>query len=590
MHRSKHSSLLIASLIMIASWQFGDRLEAQENATPVPTVVYTNGQEHVTAPDWSHITWSSLPPIQEGGRLLFPESFVAKMGYNPSRVWSAGQTPDSFTMLGDVTDAFRMEAFNLEDISGLTKITISSLTLKDFGLISWQTPKALLRAIPDLGDLPVSQVTPIRDLLEKVGRGSIGNEKVADIAQDNMLGNLALGKYLDLSKYKVSTIPGLTETPVGKFRNWQRTYINQVPGLNRVAFDQFPQSVPTGIGLVATADVVWSSIEHGDPNVGSSYYVSGSAKKNELTDPVRCEPGKPCAYLELSSLIGTPGSLHGKRWVSGKVQKVKGGSGALAKVNNGWEPTGRLVYGPAFKVVLTNANEVTGRADFALYLRYCHRYPVDLGCTPYFVGGIPWIPVKEGGTTIVAGVTAPHLRNIPSKYKKQIDEIERQNQHQEQPQTTDDTSPSTATGSTVQGEANTKIVAAINRVGSFSTANVPGTDGGQNACMWAVNNVLKDAGYAPLGNDTLAVREGQADLDSGRGQRIDIADAKPGDIVLVDAGGSRQHIGFCTTPGCSRTISNSSSKGEFSWNGNSNFNYPGSPYNGATPQVYRLEK
>ena len=108
--------------------------------------------------------------------------------------------------------------------------------------------------------------------------------------------------------------------------------------------------------------------------------------------------------------------------------------------------------------------------------------------------------------------------------------------------------------------------------------------------MWAVNNVLTEAGYAPLGNDTLAVRVGKADLDNGRGKKVNIADAQPGDIVLVDAGGSRQHIGFCMTDGCTRTISNSSSKGEFSWNGNSNFSYPGSPYNGTTPQIYRLQK
>ena len=108
--------------------------------------------------------------------------------------------------------------------------------------------------------------------------------------------------------------------------------------------------------------------------------------------------------------------------------------------------------------------------------------------------------------------------------------------------------------------------------------------------MWAVNRVLKESGYAPLGKDTLAVREGQADLESGRGTKVNIADARPGDIVLVDKGGSSQHIGFCVNNGCTQTISNSSSRASFSFRGNSNFSYPGSPYNGATPQVYRLKK
>ena len=108
--------------------------------------------------------------------------------------------------------------------------------------------------------------------------------------------------------------------------------------------------------------------------------------------------------------------------------------------------------------------------------------------------------------------------------------------------------------------------------------------------MYAVNHVLENAGYEPLANGTLSVLEGKAALDNGRGQKIDISDAKPGDIVLVDAGGSHQHIGFCETDGCTRTISNSSSRAQFDWHGNSNFSYDGSPYNGTTPQIYRLLK
>jgi hypothetical protein len=50
------------------------------------------------------------------------------------------------------------------------------------------------------------------------------------------------------------------------------------------------------------------------------------------------------------------GPYYGKRWASGAVQKVKG-YGPLAIVNGGWEPTGKLVFGSAFKVVLTSVDE-----------------------------------------------------------------------------------------------------------------------------------------------------------------------------------------------------------------------------------------
>ena len=62
-----------------------------------------------------------------------------------------------------------MEAFNLKDISGLTGLAIESLTLNDFGLTQWQTPKSLVKAIPQLGKLSISQITPLQDLIELGG-------------------------------------------------------------------------------------------------------------------------------------------------------------------------------------------------------------------------------------------------------------------------------------------------------------------------------------------------------------------------------------------------------------------------------------
>jgi hypothetical protein len=172
---------------------------------------------------------------------------------------------------------------------------------------------------------------------------------------------------------------------------------------------------------------------------------------------------------------------------------------------------------------------------------------------------------------------------------QRIRQIEQQYEPKDNNTANTPASPNTPISNSIVGEANASIVSAVNRLGGFSS-NVPGTDGGRNACMWAVNHVLKEAGYEPLANDTLAVRTGQAALENGRGQKINIADAQPGDIVIVDGGGSRQHIGFCTNKGCTETISNSSSRANFSFRGNSNFSYRGSPYNRTTPQVYRLRK
>lgn len=591
------SLLLIIALMVISTLLLGGQCLAQAAPpvalpTSIPTMGYTNGQQQLLAPDWSQITWGNLPPIQEAGWIRIHPQLVKKLGYDPGRSWRSGDRSDQVTFLGDVQDAFHLEAFKLEDISSITGLATKVLSLNDLELINWQTPKTLIKAIPEIGNLQINNVAPLQDLLLLVG-GS-GSGSIAQIVGKNKaFGNIPLGK-LDLKQYNLSSISLITKTPIGKFKGWQQSAIASVPGLNQVPFSQFP--VPLiGNGLkVGITDTIWSAVELGDPKVPPDLYISGTVNKKGSTVPVPCTASKPCSYIELSDPIGTNGSLHGKRWVSGLAQKVKGGFGPLKAINGGWEPTGKLVFGSAFKVVLTNTNESLGTANFALYFRACANIPFyGKSCTPYFIGGIPWFPTDEKGFVIVASTSQPNI-NIPSKYKQQIALIESENNNGQTSDSQANQSLPSDNGATVSLDgkprsANIKIVDAVKRLGSFSS-NVPGTDGGENACMWAVNNVLKEAGYAPLANDTLAVRTGQAALENGRGEKINIADAQAGDIVLVDKGGSRQHIGFCVNSGCTRTISNSSSRAQFSFRGNSNFSYPGSPYNGSTPQVYRLRK
>jgi hypothetical protein len=437
--------------------------------TAIPTLAYTNGQQQVLAPDWSKITWGNLPPIEESGWIQIPENLVKKLGYNPSRVWQAGDHPDQFTFLGDVQDALHPEAFKLEDISGITGLAMNTLNLNDFGLMNWQTPKSLVKAIPALANLPIEEVAPLRDLLQITGGGGAGS--IAQLLRQNpTFALLPLGK-LGLDKYNLQSMPGLEQIPLGKFTGWQQSAITSIPGLNQVPFNLFPQSILGGVGVVGIADVVWSAAEHGDANVGANQFVSGTVNKKNQTIPVACTAGKPCVYLELSDPAGANAPLHGKRWASGKSQKVKGGFGVLGKVNNGWEPAGKLVYGPAFKVVMLDTNESTGSASFGLYLRFCSRGLVDLGCTPYFVGPIPWIPVKEKGALIVAGVSTPKVK-IPSKYQEQLEQLRQQYEPQAYPDENgafDDCIAGTVSGDAV----NRAIAAAPTGLRSYANKTVP---------------------------------------------------------------------------------------------------------------------
>ncbi|MBD2451152.1 hypothetical protein H6G76_29285 [Nostoc sp. FACHB-152] len=372
----------------------------------LPTIKYTQDKYQASIPDWSKITWDKLPLIQQAGFIKIPAKLIPVFGYNPSRSWDAGQKSDSVVMLGDADDAFSLGNFTL---AGIRKVALSNPvansqpTLKDLGFMKWQTTQSLVKAIPRLGRLRVNQVQPILALFGKSGYlpYSCSSGTINDCIETYPeLGKKPLGN-INLEDYSTLSIPGLSTTPIRNFAFWQQTPINQIPQLSFVPFDKMPQPVNSGQGVVGIASVVFGSREQGE-EIADNYFISGSVVRGDRTVTKACTVGKKCAYLELGDFTPYAG-LYGKRWASGTDSPlVKGGYGFLAAVNGGKEPTGRLVYGNGFKVVLTNTNESEGKADFALYFRICARPPfMAKTCTPYFIGPIPWIGVKENDLVIV---------------------------------------------------------------------------------------------------------------------------------------------------------------------------------------------
>lgn len=471
-------SIVSASVVVTSLFQFPNVANAE-----IPTVTHSAGKYQLKSPDWSKINWASLDPIQQPGYLDISPVIATKLGYNPSRTWTAGQSIDSVIMLGDVDDAFKISTFSLKTISVIVPLS-PKLTLKDLGLMQWQTPNTLVKAIPSLGSLDINQVPPIYDLFAQsryssitpnlistatpkligMGAGEQGSRAEKNCSQGTGLeppskraysahkgqglyrksffssaplplcpsaflsnrsdknslkiglrGNIAtilksnpqaantpFGKKLDLSRYPINSIPRLNQTQLSKFPGWQQSYINQVPGLNQVPFDKMPQPINSGLDVVGIASVVLGNSERGDSRARENYFVSGKVNRSNKNIPVACEVGKECPYLELGDVAGQTGNLYGKRWASGSTQKVDGGFGILQSVNGGKEPTGRLVYGSGFKVVLTGVNESTGTANFGLFFRFCIRFLWGgKSCSPYFIGPIPWIPTNENDLVIL---------------------------------------------------------------------------------------------------------------------------------------------------------------------------------------------
>ncbi|MDJ0696930.1 hypothetical protein [Mastigocoleus sp. MO_188.B34] len=387
--------LLISSVTFtLLNFALLPRVSAQE----IPVIDYSEGKYKGKIPDWSRINFENLPAVQQPGFLKVPSKVVEKIGYDPSRSWVAGQRLDSIVKLGDVDEAFKISSLSLKDLSKV--VPVSAGTLEDFGLIQWQTPQSLVKAIPQLGQLKVNEVKPLSDLFLQAGVSSRNISISQVLGRYPKVAKLPLSE-LSLSQYGMSSIPGIEKIPFKRFKQWQQSFINQVPGLKRLPFAQMPQSIKAGAGVVGINSVVFGTSERGDPRINNNYFVSGRVNRRGVTVPVACKPGSECSYLELGDFIAGQG-LYGKRWASGSSQKVKGGFGILSKVNGGKEPTGRLVYGSGFKVVMTGAEESAGRADFGLFFRICAHIPFHgRSCTPYFIGPIPWIPVRENDLVIL---------------------------------------------------------------------------------------------------------------------------------------------------------------------------------------------
>jgi hypothetical protein len=124
---------------------------------------------------------------------------------------------------------------------------------------------------------------------------------------------------------------------------------------------------------------------------------------------------------------------------------------------------------------------------------------------------------------------------------------------------------------------------------SYGMDSSAGPRGGREACVWAVNRVLENAGLQPFSTDHVPTAQKQ--MQAGRGTRINLSQAKAGDIILAKG---YEHIGICQNDGCTHTLSNSSSRASFAWKSDGRFQgeYDDSAYLNEAPteEVWRLNK
>jgi murein DD-endopeptidase MepM/ murein hydrolase activator NlpD len=386
-------------------------------AQDIPTTLVESEGQYAAVPDWSQITFGTLPAILSDGGFEAPADVNEMLGYDLSRTWQAGDRADTYLKLGDFQNSLYLQIFNLYTLSQISGFDPSQVALSSLELASWQTIDDLVTAIPGLGNYQVEDVAPIASLL----KGKIpmtpgwnpdadGIGTIADILNVSPeLGQLSL-RELNLEQFSLADIPDLTNVPLQNFNEWGNSAIAGVPGLSDVPLDQMPNPLDV-FGFIATIDVVYGTAESDRTNT-----ISGSQQAGFTA---ACQTN--CAHAELTGNA----SVHGKQWVSGQYQEVEGGFGVLKVVNGGKEPTGRHPFGNAFKVAVWDTDESTGSISTALFFRVCYRGIPDLGCTPYFLGPVPFLSYHEADPIFIGLLDAQGGASDPASIPEGVMEAAR---------------------------------------------------------------------------------------------------------------------------------------------------------------------
>jgi hypothetical protein len=349
-----------------------------QSQTNLPTRLISNDMgKQILLPDWHIIPFSQMPTIQKSGSIKIN-------GF--SRQWEAGHTPDKYLTLGDIDESLKPQLFSLGNIANTINYpNFNTFTLDSFPLLGKQNLQQLAGIVPNLGEMNTVKIPAIASLLKsKYPQRNINSSLSNFLLQNPELGKLKLNQ-INLSSYTISDIPNLDAVQLSNFAGWQNTLIKDIPGLNTVPLASFPLPLTESGNTFARIDFIWGTAEKRRQRTVSGSDVAGFS--------VPCS-GQKCPHIELDDLENSGRNIRGKfeggSWVSGKYQQVEGGWGCLKSVNGGKEPTGRLPYGSAFKVVVMEPNEKNDTVDTALFFRFKNA----CGVTPYFIGPVPFFNYK----------------------------------------------------------------------------------------------------------------------------------------------------------------------------------------------------
>jgi hypothetical protein len=349
---------------------------ASPDETKIPTSILQLGGGEAEIPDWSKISFASLPALSQANTL-------------GELSWSKGEGIEQLLKLQDFEQTFQLQNLSLFTIGLKTQLDPEEMPLASFRLLRHQTIESLVQAVPGLGNYPVPSIPPIAALLQQI-KPSYQLQELTPLSlviKDPELGRISFANF-DATLFKIKDVPGLTQSPLSAFTNWQLAGIDDIPGLRSMPWDGIVRPIESTALIGVTKILDFTSADR--------LSISGSdAEGYEV----------PCP-TDSCMAIGFDGNtvLQNRQWILGTSQSVSGGEGKLAAAGRGLEPTGRNVYGDAFKIVITDITPTVIKT--ALYFRHCENPSVlaDPSCSPYAIGPIPFQQFQPGDPMLVGAV------------------------------------------------------------------------------------------------------------------------------------------------------------------------------------------
>ncbi|WP_299491588.1 M23 family metallopeptidase [Acaryochloris sp. IP29b_bin.137] len=331
------------------------------------------------------------PSFADFGAITESGSIQSAYGF-PGVSWTAGTRPEDIITLGSIQQTGVGE-FTFGQILNESGINLDGLILKDFPLLANSTLEQAADATNNDPDFLDNVLIDGNTVGEAISQGE---------------GTKTLAQKLGIEK-PLQDIQKVQDAVINKLNQWESQAIGAIPGLSAVPFARYPAQLANtslaAISLFAKADLILDRAEKGVDNT-----VTGSDKeKTKFNTPCPFARQQACGHVELKDFVST--NMAGKRWINGKHQKVRGGSGVLGAIFGNKEPTGRLPFGPGspFKLVLTKTDESTDKASFSAYFQLCEFLA---GCTGYNIGPFPLYSVGIDGV-IWMGVNPTDFGKVP---------------------------------------------------------------------------------------------------------------------------------------------------------------------------------